>query len=343
VRARWIESWDGPLEAGERPDPEPGPGELLVRVEACGVGLTVLNCIRGDLGTDPDGLPRIPGHELVGSVVATGPGVGEERVGERVMAYFYLFCGGCRACLSARESICERLGGYVGVNLDGGYGELATLPARNAIPLPGELDPVAATAIPDAIATPVHVARRAGIERGDRVAVIAAGGGVGVHMLQVAAVHGAEVAALEATGEKLAFAEELGAVPIDSSDFARAALPASWRDGADVVVDLLGRPESLAWSLGALATGGRLVVLTTFRDVSADLSPRELVLRQASVLGSRYASRHELLEAARLVQEERVRPVVTKRAGYRQVDELHAALREGSLLGRGAIDWALPA
>jgi D-arabinose 1-dehydrogenase-like Zn-dependent alcohol dehydrogenase len=116
VRALWIESWDGPLCRGERPDPGPGRGEVLIDVEACGVGLTVLNCIRGDLGSDPGDLPRIPGHELVGRITEVGEGVNPARVGQRVTAYFYLACGSCKRCLAGTESLCEQLAGFVGVH-----------------------------------------------------------------------------------------------------------------------------------------------------------------------------------------------------------------------------------
>jgi D-arabinose 1-dehydrogenase-like Zn-dependent alcohol dehydrogenase len=340
VRARFIERWDGPLASGERPDPSPGPGEVAVEVEACGVGLTVLNCIRGDLGT-PGGLPRIPGHELVGVVTETGPGVAPALEGARVAAYFYLFCGRCPRCLAGEEPMCERLDGFVGVHRDGGYAERAVLPERNAIPLSEGLDPVEATAIPDAIATPVHVARRAAIGPRDRVAVIAAAGGVGVHMVQVARLAGATVAGLEAGAAKLAFLErDLSVAAVDSADFEAVALPAGWSDRADVVVDLLGSAQSLAWSLRALAPGGRLVLLTTFPGRTADLSPREAVLRELTVLGSRYAGRAEVAHAAELVAAGRVRPVVGRRAGPDDVDALHDALRAGDLVGRGALVWA---
>jgi D-arabinose 1-dehydrogenase-like Zn-dependent alcohol dehydrogenase len=338
VRARFIERWDGPLAGGERRDPSPGPGEVAVEVEACGVGLTVLNCIRGDLGT-PDGLPRVPGHELVGVVRSAGPGVGDDLVGARVAAYFYLFCGRCPRCLAGEEPMCERLAGFVGVHRDGGYAERCVLPARNAIPLPAGLDPGLATAIPDAIATPVHVARRAAIGPRDRVAVIAAAGGVGAHMVQVARLAGATVAGLEAGAAKLAFvADELEAAAVDSSDFGAVVLPAGW-SGADVMVDLLGTEQSLAWSLRALAPGGRLVLLTTFPGREVALSPREAVLRELSVVGSRYAGRAEVAHAAELVAEGRVRPVVSRGAGPNRLDALHDALRAGELVGRGALVW----
>ena len=340
MRARFIEAWDGPLADGERPGPSPGPGEVAVEVEACGVGLTVLNCIRGDLGT-PHGLPRVPGHELVGVVRDVGPGVGNDLRGARVAAYFYLFCGRCRRCLAGEEPLCERLAGFVGVHRDGGYAERAVLPVRNAIPLPEWLDPVLATAVPDAIATPVHVARRAAIGPRDRVAVIAAGGGVGVHMVQVARLAGAAVAGLEAGDAKLTFvADDLGVAAVDSSDFGAVDLPAGWSGGPDVVVDLLGTEASLGWSLRALAPGGRLVLLTTFPRRAVDLSPREAVLRELTVLGSRYAGRAEVAHAAELVADGRVSPVVTRRAGPEGVDALHDALRAGELLGRGALVWA---
>lgn len=340
MRARWIEEWGGPLLDGERPDPQPGHGEVLIEIEACGVGLTVLNCIRGDLGQDPADLPRIPGHEFVGRVRDAGAGTDPTLVGERVMAYFYLSCARCRACMAGRESMCERLGGYLGVQHDAGYAELAVLPEQNVVALPEGIEPVPATAIPDAIATPVHVAGRAGIGPGDRVAVIGASGGVGIHMVQVARLHGAEVAGLEATPGKLDYLEhELGVHAVDSSEFDGVRLPDGWDAHADVIIDLLGTPASHAWSMGALGRGGRLVLLTTFRDLTFPISPRELVLAQQSIVASRYASRFELARAADYVATGLVRPIVTEVSGPAEVEKIHDELTAGRLLGRGALAW----
>ena len=340
MRAAWIEAWGGPLQLGERPEPVPGDDEALIEVEACGVGLTVLNCIRGDLGDAPQLLPRVPGHELVGRILEVGRGVDPARAGERVMAHFYLFCGHCATCVAGREPMCRRLGGYLGVHRDGGYAQRAAIPARNAVPLPDSIDAAEATAIPDAIATPVHVAGRAGIGPADRVAVVGAGGGVGIHMAQVARLRGAEVAGLDAVEAKLDFLErELGVRAVDSSDLATVRLPAGWDAGADVVIDLLGSRASLSWSLANLAPDGRLVVVTTFRDVDVPVSPRDLVLGQAAIVGSRYASRSELSLAAELVARGRITPVVSRRVAVDEVEDAHAALREGTLLGRGALVW----
>lgn len=340
MKALRVHRWGERPALEEVPEPIPGEGEVLLDVEACGVGLTVLNCMRGDLDNDPANLPRIPGHELVGTVVEAGPGVDRRRVGETVAAYFYLFCGTCPSCIAGSEPLCRNLAGWVGVNRDGGYAERAVLPERNAVPLPRELDPVLATVIPDAVATPVHVSRLARIQPGERVAVIAGGGGVGVHMVQVAAAYGARVAGLDVQPAKLAFlADRLGVAAVDSARFDSIALPAGWGGRADVVVDLLGRAESLRWALGALDAGGRLIAMTTFRDVEFPVSPRELVSAQLSMLGSRYASRYELHLAARLVAEGRVLPVVSRRERIEGVESIHDDLRGGKLLGRGALVW----
>src|SRR5256885_141606 len=154
-----IRAWgeDPVWEQFERTPPR--AGEAVVAVDACGVGLTVLNAIQGDLTDDRATLPRVPGHELVGRVVETGAGVPTDLLGRLVAAYFYLSCGSCPECVAGEDNRCRRLAGYVGVHLDGGYGSVVTLPARNLIPMPDGLDPIAATVVPDAVATPVHICR----------------------------------------------------------------------------------------------------------------------------------------------------------------------------------------
>ena len=104
-----------------------------------------------------------------------------------------------------------------------------------------------------------------------------------------------------------------------------------------MVVDLLGTPESLRWGVEHLAVGGRLVTLTSFRGVDFPVSSRELVFGETAILGSRYASRHELVLAARLLADGRVRPVIGRREPLEHVTAIHEDLRAGRLLGRGAL------
>lgn len=330
-----IESWGGDLERATVPVPEPGPGEVLVEVEATSVGLTVRNSINGDLGDDPANLPRIPGHELVGRVAEVGAGVDGLDAGDHVGAYFYLNCGRCGACRSGHEPLCEHLGGYVGIDVDGGFAEYAALPARNALELPDDLDPVDATVVPDALATPYHVAnQRARVGAGNDVLILGAGGGVGIHLVQVVRYFGGRAHALDRVPEKLERCRELGAAStIDTSAVDLGDVEASY----DAVVDFTGSPSLIEAAASRLAPGGRLVNLTTFPGRTVDVSPRELVLGELEVVGSRYSSKHEYLRSGEFLATGAVEPVVTEVVGLEGVPDLLDRIADGEVTGRGAV------
>lgn len=341
MRAQVLHQWGGELVYEEVETPAPAAGEALVRVEACGVGLTVLNYIRGNMGQRPEDLPRIPGHEAVGTVAAVGPGVQGLRPGDRVVTYFYLTCGHCDFCRLAHDPLCREFRGYVGVARNGGYAEYLALPAVNFLALPPGVSAVEATAIPDAIATPFHVCRRAAVGPGDLVLVVGAGGGVGIHLVQMARVFGADALGVDIGDEKLRAVSDAGALgALDARspgllDAIRSVAPA----GVTVAVDLVGSRETLGLCMEALGRRGRLVLLTTFPGVTTEVSPRRMVQEEISVFGSRYASRWEVSQAARAVAERRVRPVVSATAPLPRVGDLHARLRAGTLVGRGAVTF----
>jgi len=336
--AQVLHAWGAEVVYEEVPDPVPASGDVLIQVEACGVGLTVLNCMGGQLGARPEHLPRIPGHEVVGTVLRSGPAAPDVREGDRVMAYFYLTCGVCDFCRLGHEPLCLNFAGHVGVARDGGYAESVVLPAANALPVPAGIPPVAATAIPDAIATPYHVCRRAGIGPGDVAIVFGGGGGLGIHMVQMVRAFGGEAIAVDLGPAKLEAARAVGAAAVDftAPDFAdqvRAVAPR----GVTAAVDFVGRPETLARALETLGRRGRLVTLTTFPGVTVPVSPRHLVLNEISLMGSRYASRWEVLQAAHLVAAGKIRPVVSETVPLADVRTLHDKLRSRTLIGRGAV------
>ncbi|MPZ73891.1 MAG: alcohol dehydrogenase catalytic domain-containing protein [Nitriliruptorales bacterium] len=335
-----IHDWGGDLQWEEFDRRRPGEGEVLVRVEACSIGLTVLNCIAGNLSDDPALLPRVPGHEYVGIVTEVGVGVSPAMVGRRIVAYFYLACGTCSSCLAGDDARCANLAGWVGVHRDGGYAPWAVLPAHNAVVVPDDLDPIAATVVPDAVATPVHVCMsRARIKPGDRVVVLGAGGGVGIHMVQVARLLGGRVAGLDVQDPKLALIEEHDALAVRSDDLSGLD-SALWREGPPtVVIDLVGSAETLQWGAASVGMAGRLVILTTFRDRALTVDPRQMVFREFSIIGSRYAGRAEVSLAAELVATGRVKPVIGAVVEAEGVPAVHDALRAGQLLGRGALRW----
>lgn len=335
MRCLQVTETDGTLELADVPRPEIGPNDVIVDVDATSVGRTVYNNLHGRIVQDPENLPRIPGHEIVGRVSETGQGVTHVAEGDLVTTHYYLFCGHCEYCESGHEPLCENLRGHVGVDLDGGYAEYVTLPARNVIRLPGSLDPVDATAIPDAIATPYHVAsQRAAIDPGDDVMVLGAGGGVGIHLVQMASHFGGEVTAVDQRSEKLQRCTELGAIrTVDTREQPITAEERTY----DAVVDFTGSMELVTEATELIAPHGRFVHLTPFQDRTVEVTPRQLVWDEFDVVGSRYCSRYEIRRSAELVNEGVVEPIVTDVVSLDGVPELLETIAAGDHIGRGAV------
>lgn len=215
MRAMVLERPGTSLVLRDLPRPEPGPGEVRVRVEACGVCRTDLHLVDGEL-PDPK-LPVIPGHEIVGRVEALGPGVAELKPGDRVgVPWLGHTCGHCRFCRAGRENLCDSplLTGYT---RDGGYAEYVVADARYAFRLADELDPVAAAPLLCAGLIGWRSYRMAG--DGERLGLF--GFGAAAHILaQVATAQGRRVFAFTRPGDTAAqeFARRLGCVWAGGSD-----------------------------------------------------------------------------------------------------------------------------
>lgn len=343
MRAVVLDEWGGSLDVVDVDRPEPGPGEVRVDVRACGVTRTIENAIQGGLADDPDLTPRVPGHEFAGVVDAVGDGVAALEPGDRVLAYFYLTCGHCDACRRGDTARCTNFGGWYGVNCDGAYAEYAVLPAENALPLPDGGDFAGGAVAADGVATPVHVCERADVGDDDVVLVVGGAGRVGYHLAQVAGLRGARVLAADVTDDRLEHAETAGehvtAVDARRDDFADALRDAApYRDGPTAVVDTVGDLDTLGDAWDALAMGGRIVSLTTHHGRRFDPPMREYVVKEASFLGSRYATRVEVVRAARMVADGRVEADVAERLSLEDVADYHRRLRAGETSGMAVLE-----
>jgi propanol-preferring alcohol dehydrogenase len=215
MRAMVLEQAGRPLQSRELPTPEPGPGQVAIRVSACGVCRTDLHVVDGEL--DRPKLPLVPGHEIVGRVTALGPGVAGLALGQRVgVPWLGHTCGRCRYCAARAENLCDAPG-FTGYTIDGGYAEACVADAAYVFPLPDGPD--------DAALAPLLCAGLIGyrslVMAGDAEVVGIYGFGAAAHILaQVARFQGRRVLAFTSPGDAAAqgFARRLGAVWAGGSD-----------------------------------------------------------------------------------------------------------------------------
>lgn len=340
MKAMVLHAPDTPFVLEDRPDPTAGEGEIVAKVLACGSGLTIHHALRGRTNTT---FPRIIGHEILGEIVEIGAGVAGFAVGDRVTNHAYMTCGYCRWCKADREPLCDNLAGFVGRHADGGYAEYVKLPARTFVRVPEALDhkahPAEIAVICDAIVTPYKVLRRGRISPLDTVAVIGAGGGVGIHMVMLAKWAHARVVAVDIFDAKLAKCRELGAdATVDASQGNVAeALRDAGGGGVDVVVDFVSSKATLEAGVQALGKGGRLVTLGGNAPQPFAVSAANLLVNEIDVLGSKSFTAGEIGEALELCARREVWPLVTETYALDEANRVHDRLEAEAITGRAAI------
>ncbi|MFQ5433300.1 MAG: zinc-binding dehydrogenase [Anaerolineae bacterium] len=275
-----------PLKIEEIPTPTPGPGEVLVKVAACGLCHTDLHYI--DHGTPTFKKPPIVlGHEVAGTVAASGQGVKTWQEGDRVLLPAVYGCGNCTMCRTGRENVCERMVMF-GNNVDGGYAEYIVAPAKDIFALPDEIPLVEGAIIADATTTPYHaVVNRGQVKPGDQVVVFGCGG-IGINVVQVAAAVGAQVIAVDIIDEKLEWAARMGAkTTLNSRNFERIdkEIRKLTDGGADIGFEAIGNPVVQKQTFNSLRTGGRFVVVG-YADKPTTLNLGKVMYREMEIIGS---------------------------------------------------------
>jgi D-arabinose 1-dehydrogenase-like Zn-dependent alcohol dehydrogenase len=345
MKAMVIPKFGAPLELRDVPVPKIGPNDVLLRVRAAGVGLTVV-IMTANPGRVTS-FPRIPGHEVAGEVVETGSEVANVKIGDRVVCHFYLSCGMCRLCRSGRETLCTSFRGFVGQATDGGYAEYMALPARNVTTIPAGVSDVDAAVATDAIATPYHACREeARIGPGDTVLIVGAGGGVGIHGVQMAKLCGGWVIAADITDDKLAAAKACGAdalVDARRGDLATLVKQATDGRGVDAAIDFVASRETLEGALGSLARAGRLVIIGSRPkavfgvDATFTIDPGRMLYDMLEVHGSRYVTLTEISQTLDVLRQGRIRAIVSRTFPLEGAEEAHELLRQNALVGRAAL------
>jgi D-arabinose 1-dehydrogenase-like Zn-dependent alcohol dehydrogenase len=282
MRAVEVRNPKGPLELVEREIPEPVPGTVRIKVEACGI------CHSDSL--TKEGLwpgieyPRVPGHEVAGSIDAVGSGVAGWKVGQRVgVGWYGGSCGYCTSCRRGDFVTCQVAARVTGISHDGGYAEYMVAPAATLALIPDELSAAEAGPLMCAGITTYNALRNSGARPGDLVAVLGIGG-LGHLGVQFAAKMGLRTVAIARGQDKQPLARKLGAWRYIDSRAQDPAAELGKLGGAKVVLATVTNGKAMNAVLGGLAVDGKFIVVGA-ADEPLEVSPLLLIMGRRSVIG----------------------------------------------------------
>ncbi|MDE2004961.1 MAG: alcohol dehydrogenase catalytic domain-containing protein [Rhodospirillales bacterium] len=326
------------LVAEDIPPPALRPRDVRIRVAACGVCFHDVVTRNGTLRRGI-AMPLIPGHEISGIVEAVGPDSRGFRVGDRVAsAQRRHICGACRFCRGGRETSCREQEFLCDAGLNGGYAELVCVEDDNLVPVPDGVDLAAASIAACAIGTELNAIRDvARLRAGERVLITGAGGGLGIHGVQLAHLAGAEVIAVTGSEAKRAALLAAGAdtvvVAPHGSDFSAAVRAASGGEGVDVAIDNVGSAV-FEPTRRSLAEGARWVLVGQLTGDFVRFNPAQLFLRDIALLSARSTSRAQLADVMRLLARGAVRPAIAARLPLDRAAEAHRLVESAAPTGR---------
>ncbi|MGE5186031.1 MAG: zinc-binding dehydrogenase [Acidobacteriota bacterium] len=317
------------------PDPQPGPGEVLLRVRACGVCYHDVINRRGSLPRTS--VPAILGHEVAGEVIAVGPGVTTWRLGDRAATLQRLSCGACETCASGRPSLCKRDNRFFGEELAGGYAAKMVAPVAGIGRVPDGMSWAVAATVCCTAGTAVHVVRTRGrVQRGETVLVTGASGGVGLQTVQLARRDGARVIAVTSSASKLDALYSAGAhevVVAPKLDFAREVRALTGGEGVAVAIEIVGS-ATFSQTLKAMAPGGRVVIVGNLESGTIELNPGLVIVKELEILGAYATTQGELETALELTHAGLLTPFVTEVLPLRAAAAAHVRLENREVAGR---------
>ncbi len=314
-----------PLVMEELPMPQPGPQEVLVRNKACGICGSDIHIVYE--GVTPTAFQPITlGHEFSGEIAEYGQGVEGWSQGDRVAVCCIVSCGQCLNCVSGNQEIClnRRL---LGIHLDGGLAEYATVPATNLARLTEKISYEQGAILTDAVATPYHaITRRGRLVPGETVTVIGCGG-LGIHAVQLAKICGAGlVIAVDISEVALERAKQRGADLIcrtDQDNPVEFVKEATGGLGSDMTLECVGHQKTIALAVDCLRVGGRAVVVGLGPDNITVMPPTTYVRNELELRGSYGFTVREINELIRLVDNGTldISASVSKMMGLHEVNE----------------------
>ncbi|MHB0912415.1 MAG: zinc-dependent alcohol dehydrogenase family protein [Armatimonadota bacterium] len=312
----------GQVSVGERPIPEAGPGDVLVKVHACGICGTDIHILHGEYIVE---FPVIPGHEFSGIVEQVGCDVTHLLPGDAVTIDPNIADRTCFFCRRGEINLCENLRA-IGVNFDGGLAEYCRVPAAQVYKTSADLDSAAMT---EPLACCIHGMDRLALVPGETVVVLGAGT-IGLMLIQLARIAGAHVIASEPAEEKRALAERFGADAVHPSEL-DAKVKGITSVGADAVIESAGRVETAELAPKLARRGGRVLqfgVVSPGRE--ARIQPYDLFYRELTIIGS-FVNPFTHSRAVEMLEKRQVEvaPLVTHRFPLAEIETALAAAASG--------------
>ena len=331
MRAAILSAAGEPLRLEEVEAPRPGPGEVVVRIMACGVCFTDLKAIDG-LATS---FPLIPGHEPVGLVAELGHGVRSVQEGDRVAVHAFFSCGRCGACVEGEQEACVLgLTALAGVSRAGGYAEYMVVPADHIVPLPDMLGYAEAAPLLCAGLTTYAAFRNVGLRPGQRAVVVGLGG-LGHLAISIGAALGAEIYGVTTSPDKAADARARGASYVDTADAVAARLVEE--GGAHVVLNTVDVLDSVARLVPGIAKQGSIVLAAGFGD-ALPVTPAQLGELQLRVVGTFFGSSQDVHDLLELAIAHDIRAQI-ERYRLEDVHNVHARLRDNKVRYRAVLEF----
>lgn len=342
MRGMVVSAYAEPLRPAELPAPELQPGHALVEVLTCGVCYSDVKTSRGRMPYSGRlALPHVPGHEICARVLETDP-PGAIEPGTVVVVYHVWPCRRCGRCRAGQEQLCRDPQAWAGFTHPGGFQERLVAPLDRLTPVPPGIDPVHAAPLTCALGTAYRaVVTRGGVGPGARAVVLGLGG-VGIHALQIAHATGARASGLDLAPRAVELARglDLQADRADDPTAEERVLADTGGEGADVVIDTVGLPTTIAQAERLVRAGGRIVAVGYGVDRTIELPSARTVLEEVELVGSRYVARDELTRAIALVADGRVRTIVDRVEPLERVNAALEALERGDVVGRVVLDVA---
>ncbi|OGO31000.1 MAG: hypothetical protein A2136_02630 [Chloroflexi bacterium RBG_16_54_11] len=337
MKAVLFHTHGGPdvLEYTDFPTPEPGEGQVLVKLEAAALNRVDIWTRDGWPGIKLE-YPHIPGADGAGTVAVIGACVSGWSPGDRVVVNANLSCGHCPACIAGKDHLC-RDWHLLGETVRGTYAQYIAIPATNIHPIPAGFEARRAAAAALVFHTAWHsLITRGGLKANESVLVVGASGGVNTASIQIARLAGATVYVVGSSPEKLKLAEELGAhYLVDRSkdeNWTKAIFNLTGRRGVDVVVDNVG--TTFPSSFRAAAKGGRILTVGNSGGAKFEIDNRFIFSKHLSILGSSMGTRAEFATVMDLVFSGKLRPVMDRDYPLEDARFALQRLAQGEQLGK---------